>query len=197
MTVEGVTFPVDEMGYEPNKHIEVDGFYIDWRGVWVVTSMLHGYIIAQVDDITAAIKAAKKSAKLNNEFDDIDLNALEIKNAKDFTAAEVAVILNKGFDRAREASVDEAAEWAAMGNDGFGNCGTSWVSIRGIRANSKLGNILKAAAGVRHCNYSRSFDISSTWNNSQNVAITEAGCVAMVSVLKEFGFNASSTARLN
>ena len=103
--------------------------------------------------------------------------------------------------------VEEAeteAYWAASrylqeklgGQDQYA-CGFAWVSIPGIRANSKLGKML-ANAGVRKNDYEKCFQI---WNPSglpvQNIDCKEEGARAAAEVFKRYGITAYAGSRLD
>jgi hypothetical protein len=98
---------------------------------------------------------------------------------------------------------EQAAYEAAMkffydklgGRDQFA-CGFAWTNIWGVKGNTKLGKMLKAA-GVKQ-DYTKAFSI---WNPSglgvQNVDTKEAGADAAAEVFKRYGFNATSGSRLD
>ena len=98
---------------------------------------------------------------------------------------------------------EQAAYEAAMkffydrlgGKDQFA-CGFAWTNIWGVKGNTKLGKMLKAA-GVKQ-DYTKAFSI---WNPSglgvQNVDTKEAGADAAAEVFKRYGFNATSGSRLD
>ena len=75
-------------------------------------------------------------------------------------------------------------------------CGFAWVNIYGIKGNTKLGKMLKAA-GVRQ-DYTRAFQI---WNPAkmgcQSVGILEAGAIAAAGVFRKHGFEAYAGSRLD
>jgi len=75
-------------------------------------------------------------------------------------------------------------------------CGFAWVSIHGVKGNTKLGKNLKAA-GVGQ-SWDRSFQI---WNPSgypvQNIDTLEAGARAAAEVFKRYGFEAYAGSRLD
>lgn len=82
------------------------------------------------------------------------------------------------------------------GQDQFA-CGFAWVDILGIKGNTKLGRMLKAA-GVERSDYKRCFTI---WNPSglpvQNIDCKEAGAIAAAKVLEQHGFKAYAGSRLD
>jgi len=75
-------------------------------------------------------------------------------------------------------------------------CGFAWVSIHGIKGNTKIGRRLKQA-GVEQ-SWDKSFQI---WNPSgvgyQNIDCKEAGARAAAEVFKRFGFVAYAGSRLD
>ena len=77
-----------------------------------------------------------------------------------------------------------------------GACGFVWTNIYGIKGNTKLGKMLKAA-GVSQ-DYTRAFQI---WNPSQhgcqNIDTKEAGAVAAANVFRKYGFDAYAGSRLD
>ena len=81
------------------------------------------------------------------------------------------------------------------GRDQFA-CGFAWVNIYGIKGNTKMGKVLKAA-GVKQ-DYTKAFSI---WNPSgmfvQNVDTLEAGAQAAAEVFKRYGFEAYAGSRLD
>lgn len=81
------------------------------------------------------------------------------------------------------------------GRDQFA-CGFAWVNIHGVKGNTKLGKMLKAA-GVRQ-DYTKAFQI---WNPSglhvQNVDTLEAGAEAAAKVFERAGFTAYAGSRLD
>ena len=97
----------------------------------------------------------------------------------------------------------EAAHQAAMkffqeelgGVDRFA-CGFAWTNIYGIKGNTKLGKMLKAA-GVRQ-DYTKAFQL---WNPAkmmcQNVDTLEVGAQAAANVFRKYGFEAYAGSRLD
>jgi len=81
------------------------------------------------------------------------------------------------------------------GKDQFA-CGFAWVNIYGVKGNTKMGKMLKAA-GVRQ-DYTKAFQI---WNPSgmpvQNVDTLEAGAEAAAKVFERYGFEAYAGSRLD
>lgn len=101
------------------------------------------------------------------------------------------------------AEAREAAYQAAMkffqerlgGRDQYA-CGFAWTNIYGVKGNTRLGKMLKAA-GVRQ-DYTKAFQL---WNPSalmvQNVDTLEAGAEAAAEVFKKYGFEAYAGSRLD
>ena len=75
-------------------------------------------------------------------------------------------------------------------------CGFAWVNIYGVKGNTRLGKLLKAA-GVKQ-DYTKAFQI---WNPAnmyvQNVDTLEAGARAAADVFKRHGFDAYAGSRLD
>ena len=75
-------------------------------------------------------------------------------------------------------------------------CGFAWTNIYGVKGNTKLGKMLKAA-GVRQ-DYTKAFQL---WNPSkmpvQSVSILEAGAQAAADVFRKYGFEAYAGSRLD
>ena len=75
-------------------------------------------------------------------------------------------------------------------------CGFAWVNIYGVKGNTKLGKMLKAA-GVRQ-DYTKAFQL---WNPAklpvQSVGILEAGAQAAAEVFRKYGFEAYAGSRLD
>tara|TARA_B100000945_G_C20121987_1_gene475291 strand:+ start:294 stop:635 length:342 start_codon:yes stop_codon:yes gene_type:complete len=90
----------------------------------------------------------------------------------------------------------DAHEQEYYPNGGWGACGFAWVNIYGVKGNTKLGRLLKAA-GIEQ-DYTRAFSI---WNPSkyptQNVSTLEAGARAAAQVFKDAGFTAYAGSRLD
>ncbi len=75
-------------------------------------------------------------------------------------------------------------------------CGFAWTNIYGVKGNTKLGKMLKAA-GVRQ-DYTKAFQL---WNPAkmgvQSVGILEAGAQAAADVFRKHGFEAYAGSRLD
>lgn len=75
-------------------------------------------------------------------------------------------------------------------------CGFAWTNIYGVKGNTKLGKMLKAA-GVKQ-DYTKAFSI---WNPAglpvQNVDTLEAGAEAAAEVFRKYGFTAYAGSRLD
>lgn len=68
------------------------------------------------------------------------------------------------------------------GNDG-GACGFSWVTVHGVRSNSKLGKAL-ASVGFRKA-YGGGLQLWNRWWQGQSVDAGEQGAQAYAEVLRE------------
>ena len=112
----------------------------------------------------------------------------------DYTQEQVNQIVAEAKQVAYEAA-DAFFRTKMNGYDGLA-CGFAWTNIWGVKGNTKLGKMLKAA-GVRQ-DYTRAFQI---WNPSgltvQNVDTKEVGADAAAAVFKRYGFNATSGSRLD
>ena len=75
-------------------------------------------------------------------------------------------------------------------------CGFAWTNIYGVKGNTKLGKMLKAA-GVKQ-DYTKAFSI---WDPAglpvQNVDTKEAGAEAAAEVFRKYGFDAYAGSRLD
>ena len=111
-----------------------------------------------------------------------------------FTQEQVNEIVAEAKDAAHQAATNYFHQ-VLRGQDRFA-CGFAWVNIYGVKGNTKLGKMLKAA-GVRQ-DYTKAFQI---WNPSglgvQNIDVKEAGADAAAECLRNFGFNASAGSRLD
>lgn len=76
-------------------------------------------------------------------------------------------------------------------------CGFAWTSIYGVKGNTKLGKMLKAA-GVRKDWSGKAFQL---WNPAdyrcQNIDTLEEGARAAAEVLTKYGFTAYAGSRLD
>jgi hypothetical protein len=99
---------------------------------------------------------------------------------------------------AREAAVEAARRFfqERLGGQDQYACGFAWTNIYGVKGNTRLGKMLKAA-GVRQ-DYTKAFQL---WNPSgmpvQNVDTLEAGAEAAAAVFKRYGFEAYAGSRLD
>ena len=82
-------------------------------------------------------------------------------------------------------------------NGEYAYCGFAWVDIYGIKGNTKLGKILKAA-GIERSDWKKCYSI---WNPSehgcQNIDTKEAGAYAAAKVFEKYGFTAYAGSRLD
>jgi hypothetical protein len=111
-----------------------------------------------------------------------------------YTKEQVIAIVAEAKQAAREAA-DKYFNEKLNGQDQY-SCGFAWVNIMGIKGNTKMGKILKAA-GVRQ-DYTKAFSI---WNpsehNCQNIDTKEAGAYAAAEVFEKYGFTAYAGSRLD
>lgn len=112
----------------------------------------------------------------------------------EYTVDQLKNIVNEAKDAARIAANKYFIEKLG-GHDQYA-CGFAWVSIHGVKGNSKMGRMLKAA-GVEQA-YDRSFQI---WNPSglgcQNVDTKEVGADAAAEVFRKYGFTSYAGSRLD
>jgi hypothetical protein len=111
--------------------------------------------------------------------------------AMNLTQEQVTSIVAEAMTSARTAAEDYLARYGDRDL-----CGFAWVVIYGVKGNTKLGKMLKAA-GVRQ-DYTRAFQL---WNPSkmpvQSVGILEEGARAAAEVFKRYGFEAYAGSRLD
>ena len=112
-----------------------------------------------------------------------------------YTIEEVRAIVAEAKAEARKAA-DEFFQTKLGGQDQYA-CGFAWVDIYGIKGNTKLGRVLKAA-GIERSDYKKCFSI---WNPSehgaQNIDTKEAGAYAAQKVFEKYGFRAYAGSRLD
>lgn len=111
-----------------------------------------------------------------------------------YTQDQVNSIVAEAKQAAREAA-EKFFQDKLGGQDQY-SCGFAWTDILGVKGNTKLGKMLKAA-GVNQ-NYSKAFSI---WNPSglgvQNIDTKEAGAEAAARVFEKYGFSAYAGSRLD
>ncbi len=108
-----------------------------------------------------------------------------------YTQEQVNAIVEEAMTQANKAARDALAK--------FGDrdaCGFAWTNIYGVKGNTKLGKMLKAA-GVRQ-DYTKAFQL---WNPAklgvQSVGILEEGARAAADVFRKYGFEAYAGSRLD
>ena len=110
------------------------------------------------------------------------------------TQDQVTAIVQEAHVEARKAAMKFFQERLG-GRDQYA-CGFAWCNIYGVKGNTKLGKMLKAA-GVRQ-DYTKAFQL---WNPAQmgvqNVDTLEAGAEAAAVVFKKHGFEAYAGSRLD
>ena len=108
-----------------------------------------------------------------------------------FTQDQVNAIVQEARTEAHRAAHDALAKYGDRDA-----CGFAWTNIYGIRGNTKIAKMLKAA-GVRQ-SWDRSFQL---WNPAsigvQSMGILEAGAEAAASVFRKYGFTAYSGSRMD
>lgn len=113
----------------------------------------------------------------------------------EYTQDQVNAIVAEARTEARQAA-DKFFQEKLNGQDQFA-CGFAWVDIYGIKGNTKLGKMLKAA-GVERSDYKKCFSI---WNPAnfgcQNVDTLEEGARAAAKVFEKYGFRAYAGSRLD
>lgn len=111
-----------------------------------------------------------------------------------YTQEQINSIVIEAKTAAREAA-DQYFNERLGGKDQYA-CGFAWVNIYGVKGNTKLGKMLKAA-GVKQ-DYTKAFSI---WNPAdhgcQNIDTKEAGAEAAAKVFEKYGFRAYSGSRLD
>ena len=111
-----------------------------------------------------------------------------------YTKEQIVAIVAEAKTEARVAA-NKFFQEKLGGRDQY-SCGFAWVNIYGIKGNTKLGKVLKAA-GVKQ-DYTRAFSI---WNpsehNCQNINTKEAGAEAAARVFERYGFQAYAGSRLD
>lgn len=111
-----------------------------------------------------------------------------------YTQEQVNDIVAEAKAEAREAA-EKFFQEKLGGQDQY-SCGFAWTEILGVKGNTKLGKMLKAA-GVNQ-NYAKAFSI---WNPSglgvQNIDTKEAGAEAAARVFEKYGFQAYAGSRLD
>lgn len=111
-----------------------------------------------------------------------------------YTQEQVNDIVAEAKTEARQAA-EKFFQEKLGGQDQY-SCGFAWTEILGVKGNTKLGKMLKAA-GVNQ-NYSKAFSI---WNPSglgvQNIDTKEAGAEAAAKVFEKYGFSAYAGSRLD
>ena len=111
-----------------------------------------------------------------------------------YTQEQVNDIVKEAKDAAKQAAYRYFQD--KLGGVDQYACGFAWVNIHGVKGNTKLGKMLKAA-GVRQ-DYTKAFSI---WNPSefgcQNVDTLEAGAEAAAKVFEQYGFKAYAGSRLD
>lgn len=111
-----------------------------------------------------------------------------------WTQEQVNEIVAEAKDAAHQAATNYFHQ-VLRGQDRFA-CGFAWVNIYGVKGNTKLGKMFKAA-GVRQ-DYTKAFSI---WNPSgmhvQNVDTLEAGAEEAARVFRKYGFEAYAGSRLD
>lgn len=112
-----------------------------------------------------------------------------------YTQEQINSIVLEAKSAARDAA-EQFFQTKLGGQDQFA-CGFAWVDIYGVKGNTKLGKMLKAA-GVERSDYKKCFSL---WNPSQfgcqNVDTLEEGARAAAKVFEKYGFRAYAGSRLD
>lgn len=110
------------------------------------------------------------------------------------TAEQIPAVVQEAQDAAHQAATNYFHE-VLGGRDQYA-CGFAWVTIHGVKGNTKLGRALKEC-DVRPA-YGGGLQM---WNPSkfgcQNVDTLEAGAEAAAQVFKKYGFTAYAGSRLD
>ena len=113
----------------------------------------------------------------------------------EYTVNEIKAIVAEAKLEAKKAA-DEFFQTKLGGQDQYA-CGFAWVDIYGIKGNTKMGKILKAA-GIERSDWKKCYSI---WNPSehgcQNIDTKEAGAYAAQKVFEKYGFRAYAGSRLD
>lgn len=113
----------------------------------------------------------------------------------EYTVDQIKAIVTEAKTEARRAA-DAFFQTKLGGQDQYA-CGFAWVDIYGVKGNTKLGKMLKAA-GIERSDYKKCFSI---WNPSehpcQNIDTKEAGAYAAARVFEKYGFQAYAGSRLD
>ena len=112
-----------------------------------------------------------------------------------YTVEQVKDIVAEAKAEAKKAA-DAFFQTKLNGQDQYA-CGFAWVDIYGIKGNTKMGKILKAA-GIERSDWKKCYSI---WNPSehgcQNIDTKEAGAYAAAKVFEKYGFTAYAGSRLD
>lgn len=107
------------------------------------------------------------------------------------TQEAVNEIVAEAMAEARKAALDFLAKHGDRDC-----CGFAWTNIYGVKGNTRLGKMLKAA-GVRQ-DYTKAFQL---WNPAkvptQSLNVLEAGAQAAADVFRRYGFEAYAGSRLD
>ena len=108
-----------------------------------------------------------------------------------FTQEQITAIVEEAQVEARRAAEAFHAQYGDRDC-----CGFAWTNIYGIKGNTRIGKMLKAA-GVRQ-DYTKAFQI---WNPSkfptQSMNILEAGAQAAADVFRKYGFESFAGSRMD
>jgi hypothetical protein len=114
---------------------------------------------------------------------------------KDYTSEQIEAIVMEACGAAKQAATRFFRE-DLKGQDCW-PCGFGWVSINGIRGNSRLGRTLESN-GVRRNRYERNYQI---WNPAdlpvQNMDVIYTGAQAAAEVFRRYGFDAVARSRID
>jgi hypothetical protein len=112
-----------------------------------------------------------------------------------YTLDQIIAIKQEAIQAAQQAAEKEESKYDNNSNF-YGLCGFAWLSIHGIKGNTKLGKIM-AKAGITRA-YDKTLQI---WNPSgshtQNVNVKEIGAQAAAIVFRKYGFSAYAGSRLD
>lgn len=107
------------------------------------------------------------------------------------TVEQVQAIVQEARDEAYRAAQAALAKYGDRDA-----CGFAWTNIYGVKGNTRLGKLLKAA-GVRQ-DYTKAFQL---WNPAgvgvQSMGILEAGAEAAAEVFRRYGFTAYAGSRMD
>jgi len=110
-----------------------------------------------------------------------------------YTVEDIVAIKQEAVSEAKRAVAEFLADWTAKtGGNEYGEpmyCGFAWMSIHGVKGNTKLGKALKSA-GIEQA-WDKSFQIwDPAQHRGQSMDAKEVGAQACADVFRKYGFTA-------